>query len=117
MALLTERSIPLEICPTSNIRTGALARQLGAAHATLHEHPLPQLLRSGVPISVSTDDPAMFETDLNGEYAALAQIGLSPKEIVRIAEAGFTGAFLPPAEKARSAGTVSPSGCGGWALL
>jgi len=100
IALLAERSIPLEICPTSNVRTGALARQLGATHATVGQHPLPALLRTGVPIAVSSDDPAMFDTDLNREYAVLAQIGLSTPEIVSIAEAGFTAAFLPSDEKA-----------------
>jgi aminodeoxyfutalosine deaminase len=99
LLLLAERSIPLEICPTSNLRTGALARLIGNSSASLADHPLPRLHRLGVPLSVSTDDPAMFETRLNREYAALGGMGLSAAEIVRIAEAGFTGAFLPPVEK------------------
>jgi len=100
MALLADRAIPLEICPTSNLRTGALARQLAFPEATLSDHPLPQLLRSGIPISLSTDYPAMFDTNLNREYALLAQMGLDSAEIVRVAAAAFEGAFLPPAEKA-----------------
>jgi len=100
LSLLAERSIHLEICPTSNLRTGALARQLSAAEPTISQHPLPQILRSGVPLSISTDDPAMFETDLHREYAALADILLSTQEILRVAEGAFSGAFLPPAEKA-----------------
>ena len=101
MALLAERSIPLEVCPTSNLRTGALARQLRhPASRRCSDHPLPQLLRSGVPLSLSTDDPAMFGTDLNREYALLPQMGLDTGEIVRVAAAGFEGAFLPPADKA-----------------
>lgn len=99
MALLAERGIPLEICPTSNLRTGALARQLPGTDASMRRHPLPQLLRSGVPVNLSTDDPAMFETHLNGEYAVLAEMGLDQPEILRVAEAGFAGAFLPPEEK------------------
>src|SRR5262249_54054934 len=70
-AFLKERSIPLEICPTSNICTGALARQIGRDSADIHLHPLPDLFRAGVPLSVSTDDPAMFSTDLQREYLAL----------------------------------------------
>jgi adenosine deaminase len=99
-ALLHELSIPLEICPTSNVRTGALARQIGRDAADLRYHPLPALLRAGVPLSVSTDDPAMFETDLLREYAALSEMGLAPHEIVRVAAAAFEGAFLPSADKA-----------------
>jgi aminodeoxyfutalosine deaminase len=98
--LLAERSILLEICPTSNVRTGALARQLRVASPALRDHPLPHLLRSGVPIAISTDDPAMFETDLGREYAALDEMGLQRPEIVRVAETAFTAAFLPPADKA-----------------
>jgi len=101
MDFLSEHVIPLEVCPTSNIRTGALARQLGTSQATLREHPLPALLRAGVPLCLSTDDPAMFETTLRGEYAALVGMGLTTAEIVRVAEGGFSAALLPPDEKSR----------------
>jgi aminodeoxyfutalosine deaminase len=100
MTLLAARAIPLEICPTSNLCTGALARQLALSKATISDHPLPQLLRNGVPVNLSTDDPAMFDTDLSREYALLAQMGLDTAEIVRVAAAAFEGAFLPSAEKA-----------------
>lgn len=100
ISLLTERAIPLEICPTSNLRTGALARLIGVWDATIEQHPLPRLLRAGVPISISTDDPAMFETDLRGEYLTLPEMGLSATEILALAEAAFHHAFLPSAEKA-----------------
>jgi len=100
MALLAERSIGLEICPTSNLRTGALARLLGRADAGLPDHPLPQLFRAGIPISLSTDDPAMFDTSLVREFGALEQMTLRKQEILSIAEGAFAGAFLPPTEKA-----------------
>jgi len=103
MALLAERSIGLELCPTSNLCTGALARHLGGPHARadarLAEHPLPRLFRAGIPISLSTDDPAMFATTLNAEYGTLEQMGLSGEEILRISEGSFRGAFLPSEEK------------------
>jgi aminodeoxyfutalosine deaminase len=98
-ATLHERLVPLEICPTSNLRTGALARQVGLDHAELQHHPLPDLLRAGVPLSISTDDPAMFATDLQREYLSLIEMGLSPRELARVAAAAFQGAFLPVAEK------------------
>jgi aminodeoxyfutalosine deaminase len=100
MDFLIERSISLEVCPTSNIRTGALARQLGTNQTTLREHPLPALLRAGVPLCLSTDDPAMFETTLRGEYEVLANIGLTTEEIVRVARGGFSAALVRPDEKA-----------------
>ena len=99
MALLAERSIGLEVCPTSNLRTGALARSLGRADASLSEHPLPQFLRAGIPLSLSTDDPAMFDTSLAREFGALERMGLGKQEILSIAESGFRGAFLPAGEK------------------
>jgi len=99
MALLAERSIGLELCPTSNLCTGALARYLGRPEVRLAEHPLPRLFRAGIPISISTDDPAMFSTTLNAEYATLEQMGLSGEEILRISEGAFRGAFLPKEEK------------------
>jgi aminodeoxyfutalosine deaminase len=98
MALLAERSIHLEICPTSNLRTGALARLLGR-DAGVADHPLPQLFRAEIPVSVSTDDPAMFDTTLAREFSALGQMDLCQHEILRIAEGAFRWAFLPANEK------------------
>jgi len=98
MDLLACRRIPLEVCPVSNLRTGALARQLNRIDVTLEHHPLPQLLRHGIPIVLSTDDPAMFHTDLTSEYAAVRKMGLSESELRQIAQAGFTHAFDPGSE-------------------
>ena len=92
MDLLADRRIPLEICPVSNLKTGALARQLNQP-ATLLDHPLPQLLRHGIPVVLSTDDPAMFHTDLTSEYAATHQMGLSEPELRQLAQASFDHAF------------------------
>jgi aminodeoxyfutalosine deaminase len=100
VATLAERSIGLEMCPTSNLRTGALARYLGRTNSRLADHPLPELLRAGIPLSLSTDDPAMFETTLAGEFSTLVAMGLTHREITQVAEGGFLGAFLPANEKA-----------------
>jgi aminodeoxyfutalosine deaminase len=99
VSLLVERSIGLEICPTSNLRTGALARHLGRADASLLDHPLPTLFRAGIPVSVSTDDPAMFDTSLGREFRTLDQMGLREHEILSIAAGAFLGAFVPTSEK------------------
>jgi len=93
MDLLADRRIPLEICPASNIRTGALARQLGRTEASIGDHPLPTLFRHGIPVALSTDDPAMFHTTLAEEYEHAHQLGLTEKELRRLAQMSFEFAF------------------------
>ena len=107
LEMLAERRIPLEICPTSNICTGALARQLTRDSAQLAEHPLPALLRQGLAVVLSTDDPAMFHTSLLAEYAHTAAMGLTEEECCRLAALSFEHAFLPGPEK-RALAAVLP---------
>jgi aminodeoxyfutalosine deaminase len=99
MDFLAARGIPLEVCPTSNLRTGALARQIGRDTAGYEQHPLPSFFRRGLPVTLSSDDPAMFETTLTNEYVCASRMGLSNFEIVELAEASFEHSFLPPEEK------------------
>jgi aminodeoxyfutalosine deaminase len=99
MDLLAQRNIPLEICPASNMKTAALARQLQCEDARIEDHPLPKLLRHGIPIVLSTDDPAMFHTTLHEEYANAARMGLQEDELARIVEMGFEHAFRTADEK------------------
>jgi aminodeoxyfutalosine deaminase len=83
---LREHDIPLEICITSNLATGAVRR--------LEEHPLRRLYDAGVPIVLSTDDPGMFRCDLVDEYELAARcFGFSHPELQAIAENGFRYAF------------------------
>lgn len=99
MDLLAERRIPLEVCPSSNIRTGALGKLLGTPSATIAQHPLPKLLRHGIPIVLSTDDPAMFHTSLVAEYENAARMGLTETELFQLAQMSFDHAFVPDSEK------------------
>jgi aminodeoxyfutalosine deaminase len=99
MDSLAARRIPLENCIASNLRTGALARQLAKDEAQVIEHPLKAFLDRGVRVVLSTDDPAMFHTDLLSEYKHAAALGLSTLELARLARASFEAAFLPPDEK------------------
>jgi len=93
METLAERNIPLEICPTSNLRTGALDVQLGKSAATIEEHPLAEILRRGVAVTIATDDPAMFHTSLEEEYRNAWRIGLTEEEMAGVVENGFRFAF------------------------
>jgi aminodeoxyfutalosine deaminase len=88
MDFLAERQIPLEVCPASNLCTGALAVQLGG-EPTILQHPLPKLFRHGIPIVLSTDDPTMFHTTLDGEYENAARMGLREDELRRLVAMSF----------------------------
>ena len=92
MAFLAEQEIPLEISPTSNVRTRAVA--------SLDEHPLPVLVAAGVPVSINSDDPPMFGTTLDTEYAITARLlDLDARGIAALARAGVSQSFLNPAAK------------------
>jgi aminodeoxyfutalosine deaminase len=80
MADLVERGIVLDVCVTSNLRTGVVA--------SLDQHPLPKLRAAGVQCTVNTDDPAMFGTDLGREYAIAASLGVSAAEAYAAGLAG-----------------------------
>jgi len=100
MDLLAARRIALEICPVSNVRTGALGRQLGKADASTRQHPLPQILRHGIPVALSTDDPCMFQTTLREEYRSAMEMGCSEAELEQIVGNGFAFTFFQSADKA-----------------
>jgi len=91
---LRDQNIPLEICITSNVMTGAVAR--------LEAHPVRKLYDAGVPITLHTDDPGIFATTLAGEYALAArQFGFSEGELRGIAENAFRYGFRAGAAGAR----------------
>lgn len=90
---LAEHRIPLEVCPSSNVRTGAVT--------SIDQHPLARLLQWGVPVTLNTDDPGMFDCDIVGEYQlAHDRFGLTPAELAAIAHTGVTAAFCSAALKA-----------------
>ena len=86
MRHLRDRDIPLEICITSNLVTGVVER--------VEDHPVRRLFDAGVPITLNTDDPAMFGCTLLGEYElARRHFGFSDKELRKIAENGWKYRF------------------------
>lgn len=94
---LREERIPLEVCPTSNRRTRALAQQTG--DDDLRQHPLVDYCRRGLRVTLNTDDPGLFDTTLNREYALAHELGLSREELLTVAERAFVAAFCEPALK------------------
>ncbi|MEU7982529.1 adenosine deaminase [Micromonospora sp. NPDC049081] len=94
LAHLAERRIPLEVCPTSNVRTRAVAR--------IEEHPLRQLVDAGVRVTINSDDPPMFGTTLNDEYAVAARLlDTGPDGLAALAREAVSASFLDPAGQAR----------------
>ncbi|MEU7837132.1 adenosine deaminase [Nonomuraea sp. NPDC049129] len=92
VAHLRETQLPLDVCPTSNLRTGQVAR--------IEEHPLPRLLEEGLFVTLNSDDPPMFGTTLAGEYRVAAHVfGLGEPELAQLARNGVNASFLPPARK------------------
>ncbi len=98
MSHLVESGIALEVCPTSNVCTRAVA--------SLADHPFPVLRAAGVPLTLNSDDPGMFDTTLNTEYAiAGTTFGLTRSELAELARAGVRHSFADAATKsALSAG-------------
>lgn len=88
MAHLADTGIPLEVCPTSNVRTRAVA--------ALDEHPLATLVAAGVQVSINSDDPPMFGTTLNNEYrVAAGLLRLDRAGIAELARASVRHSFAP----------------------
>jgi aminodeoxyfutalosine deaminase len=79
---LADRRTVLDVCPISNLCTGAVR--------SLADHPLPTLIEAGIPCSLSTDDPAMFGTDLGREYDVATAMGLPAQGFF---DAGIEGAL------------------------
>jgi aminodeoxyfutalosine deaminase len=92
MTYLAENQIPLEVCPTSNVRTRAVA--------SIDEHPLPALVAAGVPVTINSDDPPMFGTTIEEEYAVAARLlDLDAAGVAGLARAAVHASFLPAGGK------------------
>jgi adenosine deaminase len=93
LAELRDRAIPLEVCPSSNVSLGVVP--------DMQHHPFDQLYRHGCRVSVSSDDPAFFNTNLTREYLRLHQtFGYSASELAGLSLAGLRQSFLADGERA-----------------
>jgi adenosine deaminase len=92
MSDLARRQIPLEVCPVSNLRTGAVAR--------LEDLRLRELDEAGVILTLNTDDPPMFHTSMTNEFAVAADVfGFTLDDLHRFTLNAAHAAFLPPNER------------------
>lgn len=92
MEELRDRQIPLEVCPTSNLCLGVTP--------DLPSHPFDRLYRAGLSLSVSSDDPAFFNTNLTREYLKLHQtFGYTTAELARLSYGALRQTFLPEADR------------------
>lgn len=95
---LVRTQLPLDVSPTSNLRTRAVT--------TLSEHPLPQMLDAGLLVTLNSDDPPMFSTTLLDEYRGAHAMGLKPAELVQLARNGVTASVAGTELKERLHGEI-----------
>ena len=89
---LRDNQVPLEVCPTSNLRLGV--------YPSYAAHPIRRLWDEGLYVTVNSDDPPMFETDLVTEYTVLVtRLGFGAHELEAESLNALQASFLPPARK------------------
>jgi adenosine deaminase/aminodeoxyfutalosine deaminase len=94
LEIMAEKQVPVEVCVSSNLRTGACP--------TMQEHPLRKFFDHGMMVTLSTDDPAMFQTSLNREYEiAQEEFKFSEEHLRELARNSFEASFLPVEKKLR----------------
>lgn len=92
LSKLTRRGISIETCPMSNLRTGAVK--------SLKDHPIRRFMEAGVKVSINTDDPPMFGTDMNTEYLMLhRELGFTAEELYNIGLDSIETSFIDEQEK------------------
>jgi aminodeoxyfutalosine deaminase len=89
---LAERQVPIEICVTSNLRTGCCAE--------ISQHPVRRYFDQGLMLTLNSDDPAMFRTSLVEEYALVQEaFGFTDEHLRELARNSFEASFLPAETK------------------
>jgi adenosine deaminase/aminodeoxyfutalosine deaminase len=89
---LADKQVPIEICLSSNVRTGCCA--------SLNDHPFKRYLDAGLLVTLNTDDPEMFGTTLAREYQLAQDVfGLSDDQLRELARNSFRASFLPDERK------------------
>ncbi len=99
---LAREEVPLEVCPTSNLRLGTVP--------SMDKHPVRKLFDAGVPLIINTDDPAFFDTKLSEELGLLSRhFGFTPGEVRTLVQNSFQYAFGEGVDPNASPRTVDRS--------
>lgn len=89
---LAAEQMTLTVCPLSNLKLCVVKN--------LTDHPVPEMLRRGLHVTLNSDDPAYFGGYVNANYIRLAEAaGLSKAQVTQMAKNSFEGSFLPDADK------------------
>ena len=92
VSLLKEKGVTVETCPVSNVRTGVCK--------DIKDHPVRKYYDQAISISVNSDDPTMFGTDMNNEYMTLHEAhGFTVAELFDISLNSIRTSFLPEEKK------------------
>ncbi|HEY7660643.1 MAG TPA: adenosine deaminase [Actinomycetota bacterium] len=92
VALVRDRGVALEMCPTSNRRTGAITH--------ISDHPARRLLDQGVPVTISTDNPGLFAVDLTHEMEVCRdRLGFSDDDLRVVTANALEASFVDEATK------------------
>lgn len=99
LATLSRQRVALDVCPTSNLRLGVVP--------ALEQHPIRALVAAGVPVTVSSDDPLPFQTNLSKELGLLHdRLGFTLPALRELTLHAARHSFLPEAERAALAAVV-----------
>ena len=94
LSIIAEHSISIETCPVSNLKTGAVKN--------LRYHPIRDFMNAGIKVSVNSDDPPMFGTDMNNEFIQLyREMGFTLEQIYNIGLDSIDTSFITEDEKKR----------------
>lgn len=89
---ILEQGVTIEMCPTSNLKTGVVQ--------SLQEHPIRAFFDKRISVTVNTDDPSMFNTDMNNEYLQLhRKLDFSVSELFQLTINALNSSFIPEAAK------------------
>ena len=84
---MKREQIAIEMCPVSNLRTGVVS--------SISEHPIREFFDKGLLVTINSDDPSLFHTNMNNEYEQIHKhLGFSLKDLFQISLNGIQTAFI-----------------------
>ncbi|MCL5035434.1 MAG: adenosine deaminase [Bacteroidetes bacterium] len=99
LEVLKEKQIPLEVCITSNLKTGV--------YSSVEEHPFDRMFKDGLMLTVNSDDPSMFGSSITDEFALLVnKLGYSEEDLIELTLNAVGSSFLPIDDKRALIGKI-----------